>query len=580
MTTFQDPPPSRRAVRQSERGEAEQVSYPPFTPRPEVTDQEQREMWDTAQRRVPQLPPVGEAPAAPVSGRRAAVPQQQPEPLTYSTQGRPEVPSYDGPFRNSAEPQSSQPDDLPPTQALPKQDQPAYRVRDYAPAPAEPAPLDYHTAARVPQAETPTVHAVPDQLVEPPPHTLTRRELRALQQRQAAAADAPVERPTFSTTEVEQPAAPAQAVQAPVAPEPAAPEPVIAEPIATAEQAQSEVAQPEAVRSDPVAAPVQPFSAVAPIDATEEKPWPFAFGAPSAPEVVEESVRSEEPAAEAPPVRPLPAQVSAIQMPPVEQAPIDVPSPVTPADGARALFGDIMTPISQPIAPIAPEAQPSAALDAAMAEYDALAARDTAVPPAPAESVAPAQPVAPAEPVASVQPDVPAEPVSAVEPVTPGPATSRPFGHWSTQLDLDDETQPFENTLSRRVGGGQPATNALVLPVTPERDIRGALTGTGEIMLTGSIDLPASLGATGTTDRHDHGGLDALFDTSEHELSPTDSQPVRAVRAVSTHATGQAVTHTQKPKGTKVLNVLLFSAVGMAVVGVGLLVTVVLMNVL
>ena len=49
---------------------------------------------------------------------------------------------------------------------------------------------------------------------------------------------------------------------------------------------------------------------------------------------------------------------------------------------------------------------------------------------------------------------------------------------------------------------------------------------------------------------------------------------------MSTHATGQAVTHTQKPKGNRVLTVLLFAAVGMAVVGVGLLVTVVLMNVL
>ncbi len=301
-----------------------------------------------------------------------------------------------------------------------------------------------------------------------------------------------------------------------------------------------------------------PIAAPAPADAAEEKPWPFAFGGEAPPQ-------PQQPVAPQPvaqqPVAPAVPQAPAAYQPAQELA------PPTPADGARALFGDIMTPLDRPLS-VAPEPEPNTALTNAMAEFDALAAQ----PVEPVAAPQPVQPLAPPQPVVA--------PMSAPEPVQQDPAWSRPVGHWSTQADLDDETQPYESTISRKVSSGHATTNALVLPVTPERDIRGALTGTGEIMLTGSIDLPASLGSSGTTDRHDHVGLDSLFDANDHELTPTDSQPVRAVRAVSTHATGQAVTHTQKPKGNRVLTVLLFAAVGMAVVGVGLLVAVVLMNVL
>jgi hypothetical protein len=499
MTTFQDPPPqSRRAVRQSERGEAEQVAYPPFTPTSQQFP-DQREMWDTTQRRASQLPTTPPVPAAPASGRRAAPPLPAAEPLTYTTQGRAPVPTYDAPAYQAPAAE------LPPTQALPAQDQPTYRVRDYAPAafapaptwtqePAAPSDLDYQTAARIAPVEpvapaAPAAPAVPEQ-------TLTRRELRAMLHSEAL------------------PAEPELAEYAP-------PAPVAAAPVAAA--------------------------APAPADATEETAWPFAFG--------------NEPVASAP-VAAAPAPVAVSPAQPVE--------PATPADGARALFGDLMTPLSQPLPAVAPEATPNTAMMNAMAEFDALASA-----PAPVAPAAPA-PVAPA-PVAQ-------EPFTAV-PVTPVPATpeptwTRPTGHWSTQAELDDETQPYESTINRKIGSGHATTNALVLPTIPDHDIRGALTGGGEIMLTGSIDLPASLGASGTTDRHDHDGLDALFEGGEHEIMPTDSQPVRAVRAISTHATGQGVTHTQKPKGNRVLTVLLIAASAMAVVGVGLLVAVVVMNML
>jgi hypothetical protein len=156
-----------------------------------------------------------------------------------------------------------------------------------------------------------------------------------------------------------------------------------------------------------------------------------------------------------------------------------------------------------------------------------------------------------------------------------------PPGHWSTQGDLDDVSQPNENTINRTIGSGSSTTNALVLPVIPlPSDMTNALTSTGEIMLTGSIDLPRSLGSTGASSRIDDDGIDALFDSNDHEIISTDSQPVRAIRAISTHNNnGHSVTHTQKPKGNRMLTALIISAVAMAVVAIGLLVTAMTFNV-
>jgi hypothetical protein len=150
---------------------------------------------------------------------------------------------------------------------------------------------------------------------------------------------------------------------------------------------------------------------------------------------------------------------------------------------------------------------------------------------------------------------------------------SPPVGHWSTQLDADDVGDEFDTTVNRRIGSGHAATSALVLPtVPPGSDIRGPLTRTGEVMLTGSIDLPRDLASMGVSDRYDHGGIDTLFDANDHEIVTTDSAPVRAVTAVSTHSSGHPVTHTQKPKGTRALTALLISASAMAVVVAGLLI--------
>src|SRR3954471_7751934 len=164
MTTFQDPPlQSRRAARQNERADA-----PPgaFTDPNSVSQ-------------PPASPPAPSAPAAP---------------LNYATTTRPPLPQYDGqnlrPRRTAETPGHA---DLPPTEALPNQDAPTYRPKDYSPegrrsatpnwAPSYDGTVDFQTQNRddalASAAETGHAPAAPASEGE---HTMTRRELRALRE--------------------------------------------------------------------------------------------------------------------------------------------------------------------------------------------------------------------------------------------------------------------------------------------------------------------------------------------------------------------------------------------------------------
>jgi hypothetical protein len=151
-----------------------------------------------------------------------------------------------------------------------------------------------------------------------------------------------------------------------------------------------------------------------------------------------------------------------------------------------------------------------------------------------------------------------------------------PVGHWSRQAELDDENQPIENTLSRDVGGGNVATttNALVLPMIPARDdFSSVLNATGEIMVTGTINLPGSVGATGRDSRHyDDPDVDHLFDAYDNEVANTDSAPVRAISAVSSHTASRGGLETGRKQSNRMLNVLFVTACVLAVGTVALLV--------
>lgn len=511
MTTFQEPQPqSRRAVRQSERGDGTESSFPslpgqpPFSPTTPLApgQAESRDMWDTTARRAALLA----SPEAP-AGRRAAARPATPgaEPLTYSTQQRPiapvavpepEQPRFrsrgNAPARPVADAAALANQPAAPTE--PSAAEPAYRPRDFSPGgggrraaggpeaaapqvaaqpgwtqPIEPSDLDYYTEARQSAASAPVAPvAAPEGPIE---HTLSRREMRALREQTEGFTDPPTLVPPPA------PSAPTISALPPRAPEPD-------------------------VNTGLT-------SALTEFDRLTQS-TPSAMPAPTS-------------------VAPAP-----VAQPPVAQAPV-APAPVAQAPAAAAPAPVAPAPVAQ--APVAPA-------------------------PAPAPQLVDSIPVA-------------------LAPVAPEPTRSEPAtparGHWAADID---EEELFETTISRTVGSTPSTTNALVLPSAPVgSDIRGALTSTGEIMLTGSIDLPAGLATTGASSSLEHHAIDALFDSHDAEVITTDSAPVRAIKAVSTHNSGQGVTHTQKPKGTRALTALVISAATMAVIVAGLLVVAITMNI-
>jgi hypothetical protein len=271
-------------------------------------------------------------------------------------------------------------------------------------------------------------------------------------------------------------------------------------------------------------------------------------------------------------------------------APVQEPVQQQPVQQAPASYAQ-----PQQVAPPAPA--PSRQLDSAMAEFDALAGRSDE----PATSrrggrrAAPNSDVAPEDGLgafdamlgapAAVQPPpvqqapqpapmadqypvvLPPEPAS----VEPAVATTgeRPVGHWTTQSDIDDRTQVNESTISRRVGAGAITTSALVLPQIPGHNM-----STGEVMLTDSISLPSAMAATGAHSPIDESDIDHLLDPGDHQLVNTDSVPIRAIRAVSSHtgSRNQLITNSKPAHSNRALTALIVSASGMVVVVVTLLV--------
>ncbi|MEY9953725.1 hypothetical protein [Leifsonia sp. EB34] len=180
-----------------------------------------------------------------------------------------------------------------------------------------------------------------------------------------------------------------------------------------------------------------------------------------------------------------------------------------------------------------------------------------AAPAAPASAApAPAAAAAPAEADTSAQER---------RPFTP------PTGHWSMAAELEDGSEPI---TSRNVGHSTAATttNALILPSLPQADATGPLTSTGEILVTGSIDLPRTLGSTGAHDRIDSSDIDRLLDSEENEFNTSEVAPVRASRAISTHTSTRGVIAPPKKRGNALPVVLMVTAGVLAVSVIGLLI--------
>jgi hypothetical protein len=201
---------------------------------------------------------------------------------------------------------------------------------------------------------------------------------------------------------------------------------------------------------------------------------------------------------------------------------------------------------------------------------DHAGAPPVAPPPAPASPFAstPPQPA----PTRAPTPHQIAESAIADEPV----AAPRPVGHWTDQLNAPiDRAEPFDQLLSR--GGmshGVPTTtNALILPNLPDHGpIGNSVAQSGEVIVTGSIDLPRSYGATGVhPSQIDSSDVDRLFDQVEDGVSV--GAPVAATRAISTQGAARAMMAPPKKEG---MNAPLVLAVTAGVLALGVVATLVI----
>lgn len=187
---------------------------------------------------------------------------------------------------------------------------------------------------------------------------------------------------------------------------------------------------------------------------------------------------------------------------------------------------------------------------------------------------------------AEAKPEV--EPYSFPE-VSPDPESRSIFQTTGTvpytpTVDLDgNESDPFDDIITRAVadeGAASPTnTSALILPVLPDTtDLTGALNETGEIVITGSIELPKILGETGGhADLHDaldmHEAAVLGHDVHEVVLEPeTGTQPVSAARAVSAQASQNAIVSANPKSDSKLPLILAISAGGLLVVVSGVFV--------
>ena len=141
------------------------------------------------------------------------------------------------------------------------------------------------------------------------------------------------------------------------------------------------------------------------------------------------------------------------------------------------------------------------------------------------------------------------------------------------------DNREFDDLISRAVAQESATTStntsALILPNMPDSDgLTGPLGETGELFITGSYDLPKSLGETGGHNSlQDAGDVESLDELGFVEATPTGMMaPVSASRAVSARGVqGPVVAEATKDKSK--LPVVLIATGGVLVLGaVGLII--------
>ncbi|PPF31800.1 hypothetical protein C5C18_08230 [Rathayibacter tritici] len=151
-----------------------------------------------------------------------------------------------------------------------------------------------------------------------------------------------------------------------------------------------------------------------------------------------------------------------------------------------------------------------------------------------------------------------------------------PIEHLAITEELDSKSKEevdasFDSLIASGVAatGAVTTTNALILPTTGPATSIG--TDSGEILVTGSFDLPRSLGSTGQhPNLYDSPDVDRYVDRIDREQPAGESEPVRASSAVSTHAAGTSMIAPQKRAGISVPVVLAITAAVLLVASIAL----------
>ncbi|BDZ50037.1 hypothetical protein GCM10025867_22780 [Frondihabitans sucicola] len=270
--------------------------------------------------------------------------------------------------------------------------------------------------------------------------------------------------------------------------------------------------------------------------------FPFALNSASAPEPETSAPRGTPPAAS----DPAPLTSTGDEARP--SVPVAAPAPAgedpvsarpTPSEGESTAADATASPAG---APETPEAAPA----------PQAAAGSQAAP----RAQAPAGPQAAPRQQASIPASVP-EPSGYVPPT----------GHWSTQADLEDDTiESVGSHFGSMTSTGQ--HNALIIGDDQLPDVTGALNATGEVIITGSIDLPRSLAATGShhAQRIDGSDIDRMLEEGDREQPDSDATPVRASRAVSANTSTRAVVLAAGKPKTNRLPIIASICVGIVVV--------------
>jgi len=166
---------------------------------------------------------------------------------------------------------------------------------------------------------------------------------------------------------------------------------------------------------------------------------------------------------------------------------------------------------------------------------------------------------------------LPAAPVDTPVPAVPANApVSVPQEGWPFAEDY--QSNPSVAARDTSSTGTTTAANAFILPSFG--NATGPLASTGEILVTGSIDLPHSLSSTGTHEAvHDSSEIDRLFDQPEEAVNTSEMSPVRASRAISSRAATSDIMPQQKSHKGRLPAILAGTAAVLAAGVAGLIVT-------